>query len=322
VIGEIVRSGRAKLEEATRLLRYAEENRKPRDLSVPKCPLVLRVEVTNRCNSNCVFCAYQYQTRPWVAMTDEIFRRAVDQFTALGGRAINFSPIVGEALFDKRLEEKVSYARQFPQFVKMELYTNGILLTRKRFESLVDAGINEFHIALSGFSAAEYERVYRNPGYSTVFRNLREIAASSAAKEVSVVIHSHTDSLWPEDEPDYQTIRDLKTFPILVGPDVVSWHGSIKQSDLPGHMFLVNPVRVQRKPCFMLWGGFAVLADGRMTLCGCTDVDGTGLPLGNIQSVDLDAHLRDGRWSRWCDSFGEGNPPAFCRGCDSYWPHG
>jgi hypothetical protein len=87
-------------------------------------------------------------------------------------------------------------------------------------------------------------------------------------------------------------------------------------------MFLVNPVRVQRKPCFMLWGGFAVLADGRMTLCGCTDVDGTGLPLGNIQSVDLDAHLRDGRWSRWCDSFGEGNPPAFCRGCDSYWPHG
>jgi hypothetical protein len=72
----------------------------------------------------------------------------------------------------------------------------------------------------------------------------------------------------------------------------------------------------------MLWGGFAVLADGRMTLCGCTDVDGTGLPLGNIQSVDLDAHLRDGRWSRWCDSFGEGNPPAFCRGCDSYWPHG
>jgi hypothetical protein len=322
VIRDIIRSGRAKLDEANRLIRYAEESRQPHDLGVPRAPLILRVEVTNQCNANCVFCAYQFQTRPWVVMTDEIFKRAVDQYTALGGQAVNFSPVVGEALIDKRLEEKVSYARGFPQYIKLELFTNGILLSRDRFESLVAAGINQFHVALSGFSAAEYERVYRNSSYSKLLRNLKEIAGSSALKEVSLIIHSRTDSLHPGDDPDYQAIRDLKAFPILFEPNLVSWHGAIKQADLPGHLFIINEPRDQRKPCFLLWGGFTVLADGRMTMCGCTDVDGTGLPLGNIQTVDLDAHLRDGRWSKWRDSFGEGNPPAFCKGCHSYWPHG
>jgi hypothetical protein len=211
---------------------------------------------------------------------------------------------------------------QFPQYVKMELYTNGILLTRERFESLVCAGINQFHIALSGFSADEYARVYRNDHYAKLIENLTEIAESGALSSVSVVVHSRTASLHPEQEPDYLKIKALDVFNVVFEPHLVSWHGAIRQTDLPGHMFIVRPPRDQRKPCFLLWGGLTVLADGRMTLCGCTDVDGTGLPLGHVGDVPLDAHLRDGRWARTRDSFSEGNPPDFCKGCDSYWPHG
>jgi sulfatase maturation enzyme AslB (radical SAM superfamily) len=319
---QLIRDTRRSLEEATRLLRFVDESRGPLDLGIPRCPLILRIEVTNRCNADCIFCAYQYQTRPLVVMSFDIFRRAVDQYTALGGTAVNFSPVVGEALLDKRLEEKVAYARRSPQYVKMELFTNGILLTRARFESLANAGITSIHVALSGFSEDEYQRVYRSSHYQKVFRNLREIAASPALRDVSFVVHSRTDSLQPETQPDYLELRRLEAFRILFEPHVVSWHGAIREQDLSGHMFIVNPPRDQSKPCFLLWGGLTVLADGRMTLCGCTDVDGTGLPLGNIESVALDAHLRDGRWARWRDSFPEGNPPAFCKGCDSYWPHG
>jgi sulfatase maturation enzyme AslB (radical SAM superfamily) len=322
MLDTVIRDARRKVEEAGRLFRFINESAQPHDLGVPACPLILRLEVTNRCNANCVFCAYQFQTRPLVVMTFDIFRRAVDQYTALGGTAVNFSPVVGEALIDKQLEEKVAYVRRFPQYVKMELYTNGILLTRDRFESLAAAGINQFHIALSGFSETEYESVYRNDHYAKVFGNLKAIATSPVVKEVSVVVHSRTTSLAPKAEPDYLALEALGGLHIVFEPHVVSWHGAIAQADLPGHMYLVAPPRDQRKPCFLLWGGLTVLADGRMTLCGCTDVDGNGLPLGNIETVDLDAHLRDGRWAAWRDSFAAGNPPNFCKGCDSYWPHG
>ena len=318
----ILRELRQTFEETTRLERYVIESRRSVNLSVPKAPLILRLEVTNLCNANCVFCAYQYQKRPITVMTFEIFRRAVDQYTALGGTAINFSPVVGEALIDKALEEKVDYVKRFPQYTKLELFTNGILLTRERFERLVIAGVNQFHVALSGFSAPEYERVYRNGSYSKLFSNLKAISGSPYLKQVSFVVHSRTDSLCAETDPDYIELKQLGAFPIQFEPHLVSWHGAIRQEDLPGHMFLIKGPRNQKKPCFLLWGGLTVLADGRMTLCGCTDVDGTGLPLGNIMSVDLNAHLVDGRWATWRDSFGAGSPPEFCRGCDSYWPYG
>lgn len=309
------------VEQADRQQRFERHAKQAHDLGVPRHPLILRLEVTNRCNANCVFCAYQYQSRPVTVMSDEVFQRAVDQFTALGGQAINFSPVVGEALIDKHLEEKVAYVRRHPQYVKLELFTNGILLSRQRFEALVGAGISHFHLAMSGFDEAEYERVYRNKHYARLLNNLFEIAESPALGTISFVIYSRTDSLTPESMPDYRRIQRLGVYHIEFAPQVVSWHGAIEQEDLPNQMFLINGPRDQSKPCFMLWGGQAVLADGRMTLCGCSDVNGDGLPLGNVLETDIDAHLRDGRWERWRDDFREGNPPAFCRGCDQYWPH-
>jgi hypothetical protein len=57
-----------------------------------------------------------------------------------------------------------------------------------------------------------------------------------------------------------------------------------------------------------------------MTVCGCTDINGAGLPLGNIRDFPIDAHLKDGRWQKLRDAFLAGSPPEFCRGCDMYWP--
>src|SRR5262249_33661014 len=149
---------------------------------------------------------------------------------------------------------------------------------------LVNAGLNQLHIALSGFSAAEYKRVYRNSNYPKLLRNLVEIAGSPALKTISHCIHSRTDSLLAEHYPDYLKIRRLGVYHIVIEPHVMSWAGKISQEDLPGHMFVVTPPRDQRKPCFLLWGGLTVMADGRMTMCGCCDVNGTGLPVGNIKS--------------------------------------
>jgi Radical SAM superfamily/Iron-sulfur cluster-binding domain len=309
------------VEYLDRLARYRAHQERQRDAEVPECPLILRVEVTNVCNADCVFCAYQYQERPVERMSFELFRHVVDQYTALGGTAVNFSPVVGEALIDKELERKVAYVRRWPQYVKLELWTNAILLTRQRFEALAAAGLNDFNISMSGFSADEYRRIYRNGNYQRVYANLLAISESPALADVSFVIHAHTDSLNPLLEPDYVELHRRGVFSFSFEPGVVDWGGAIREEDLPNHMFVVHGPETQNEPCFLLWGGQTVLADGRMTMCGCTDVNGDGLPLGNAEEVAIDAHLRDGRWAEIRDSFLRGEPPEFCRGCKSYWPH-
>lgn len=303
------------------LRREQKRDSAPRSADAPKAPLILRIEAVNLCNADCIFCTYQYQERAIETMDFDVFKRAVDQFTALGGTHLCFAPVVGEALIDRQLEEKVAYARQSPQYERLELWTNAILLTRKRFEALVDAGINEFYVSMSGFSAAEYKLLYRNSNYAKVIRNLHEIAQSSVLKNVKFSIMARTCSPAPEEEPDYIRIRDLGAFQIVFQSEMFSWHGQIKEDDLPGSMSLIDGPRDQTKPCFMLWAGFTLMSNGDMTVCGCTDTNGVGLPLGNVRDVPIDAHLRDGRWLDLRDSFIAGSPPDFCKGCDKYWPN-
>jgi MoaA/NifB/PqqE/SkfB family radical SAM enzyme len=311
---------RRKQEEISRLARFEEHNQRPTSREPPKAPLILRVEVVNLCNADCVFCSYQYQRRQIETMSFDIFKLAVDQYLALNGAYINFTPVVGDSLIDRNLEEKVAYVRQFPQFVRIEMWTNGILLTRERFEALVEAGVNEFYISTSGFSAAEYKQIYRNGNYIKVLNNLTEIAQSPALKKVRFVVMARTSSAEPKKSADYIKLRALDAFPIVFQTEMFSWHGQIRQEDLPGRMFLINKPWDQSRPCFQLWTGFTLLSNGDMTLCGCTDIDCAGLPLGNIREVALDEHLRNGSWLKLRDSFVAGTPPEFCRGCDMYWP--
>jgi MoaA/NifB/PqqE/SkfB family radical SAM enzyme len=299
--------------------RFEEHNSNPISPEVPIAPVMLRIEATNLCNANCVFCTYQHQKREIETMSFDIFKRTVDQYTSLGGTHIDFTPVVGDSLIDKGLEEKIAYARQFPQYKQLSLWTNGILLTRERFESVVEAGINVIYISASGFTPSEYKALYRNSNYAKLVKNLAEISQSPAFKKVKFTVWARTGSPAPKEDPDYIMLRDLG-IGILFQRDMRSWHGQIKEADLPGNMFIANPPKDQTKPCYMLWAGFTVMSNGDMTVCGCTDMDGEGLKLGNIRDVALDAHLRDGRWLKMRDSFIAGTPPEFCRGCDWYWP--
>jgi hypothetical protein len=298
--------------------RVAEYGRDVVVEDVPKAPMQLRVEVTNLCNANCVFCIYQFQKREIETMSFDTFKLAVDQYTALGGRDVSFTPVVGDSLIDRGLEEKVAYVRQFAQYRRVEIWTNAILLTRKRFEKLVDSGISEFNISMSGFNAAEYEQLYRNKNYKKIIRNLNEISQSEAVRKVKLIVWARTGAAEPEQEPDYVRLRDTGTMGIIFQKEMFSWHGQIEASDLPGEMFLRERPGDQTKPCLHLYAGFTIMSNGDMTVCGCTDMDGAGLPLGNIHDVPLDAHLRDGRWTKLRDGFRAGEPPEFCRGCDMY----
>lgn len=292
----------------------------PMSRSVPKAPIILRIEVTNLCNANCVFCTYQYQKREIQTISFDTVKLAIDQYAALDGKRISFTPVVGDSLIDKNLEEKVAYARSFPQFEHIEIWTNAILLTRQRFEALVEAGISEVNISMSGFNAEEYKKVYRNSGYAKVLANLMDIAQSPLLERVRFVIWSRTTSATPELEPDYIKLREMADFPIAFRRGMFSWHGQITQEDLSGEMFIIDGPEEQNRPCFHLWASFTLMSDGEMTLCGCTDRDGAGLGLGNIRDNSIDAHLTDGRWLEIRENFSRGCPPEFCRGCDMYLP--
>ena len=71
-------------------------------------PSGLGIEVTNLCNANCIFCAYQYQKRPVTFMSYEMFRKAIDQYLSFGKDkdGVGLTPVVGDPLVDRDLVRK------------------------------------------------------------------------------------------------------------------------------------------------------------------------------------------------------------------------
>ena len=309
-----------------RIKHFEEEWRGLRNSNFPVeaafYPTGLGIEVTNLCNANCVFCAYQYRKRPTIFMSQETFQNVIDQYVALGKdkTGIGLTPIVGDPLVDRDLVQKIEYAHSFPQIKNIHITTNAILLTRKLFDQLVDAGLNMMTISMSGFDAQEYERVYRNNQYANVVKNLRAIARSDRFKKCKIEIGLRTSSLLPWLKKEYWEFRSLG-FKISRNLFFDNWSGRIKDDDLHGAMFLRPERKSRRIPCTILYQGPHVLADGTITACGCRDLEGTSeLRLGNLRQSSMAQILGGGKLEGLRQRFLDGDLPDVCRDCKHYSP--
>ena len=289
-------------------------------MAKPDRPLSLAVEVTNICNADCTFCGYQYQERPKTVMPANLFKSIIDEYSALGGGDLRLTPVVGDSLVDKGFVEKVRYARSKPNIEKITIVTNAILLTREKFEALVEAGLNDFSISISGLDAAEYERVYRKDQFAEIFKNLLEISGSAYFQRVKMFVSLRTDRIFPQFAKNYKELRRRGFIMQRIGL-YDNWGGRIKSADLTGFMF-VKPNRTRKNiPCSVLYDGPTVFAGGQMTACSCRDLNANSeLSLGRFQEVGLQAPWRDGQMEKLRKQFKEGNLPGICRDCRHYRP--
>lgn len=288
-------------------------------LEAPSVPQHLSVEVTNLCNANCTFCAYQYQNRPIQKMSFELFKKALDEYSGFGGGPLGLTPVVGDALIDKDLEKKVAYARSLTNIREIGLTTNAILLTKKRFEDLVESGLSTLEISMTGFDRKEYLRIYRNDSYEKVRQNLLDVATSPLFAKCPVTLSLRTDAWFPSLRADYRRFKALG-FQIRSTLFFDNWSGKIKQEDLTGRM-MVRPSVPKKSPCRMLYSGPTVLADGRITACGCRDVNGASeLLLGKLPEVKISDAWKNGQMNTLRERFLNGNIPDICKDCRHYVP--
>ena len=287
--------------------------------AAPPAPTFLGIEPTNICNANCVFCGYQYQERPKTTMSFEAFKTVIDQYAALGGGRLSLTPMVGDALIDPQLVDKITYASQFPQLRPIFLYTNAILLTREKFEQLVDAGVESLAISMTSFDGEEYRRIYRSPAYPKILQHLYAIAESDRFPRCEITINLRTTKFLPTRQPDYRRLARLGyKFERTTFFD--NWSNRIRPEDLPAFMY-VRPQRAKTRPCHILYGGPTLLANGTLTACGCRDLIGDSeLVLGHISEVSLGQAWQEGKMEALRQRFLDGDPPDVCRDCRHYVP--
>ncbi len=234
-------------------------------------PFELHLELTNLCNANCVFCPYQFQTRPHEFMPDEVFHKAVGDFVAIQGGSVGLTPIVGDPLIDPKFLDRVRFLRSLQQIDRIFLTTNAILLDRFGIEDVLASGITTINISTSGFDRDNYAKIYRSLSYERMRKNVTALVEANArlGHPVNISVGLRTDRQLSEvmRDPDFQPI--LAHHPeIDFTWSFTSAGGRITRDALPASMQL-RKAPPKTEPCVNLYNGPIVLPSGDVLGCSC-----------------------------------------------------
>jgi MoaA/NifB/PqqE/SkfB family radical SAM enzyme len=292
----------------------------------------VNVGTTNICNAKCAFCAYPRAVANGTlltgVMTMATFQNIISGRAGLGGKVLDFTPVVGEPLIDPGLVEKIRFARA-SGIATISFTTNGILLDHHDvYKKLVDEKVSAIYISIGATEAKQYQRVYGVDQYPRVISGLRHLLEYNRQSGEPVYINIRFRNA---QRPS--TILASKDFVEHIKPflsarvevnftvDFDNWGGAIRQEELPGTMRLRKSRPEIKIPCAALYG-FSIRHDGSVRLCGCrmkfSDLD--DLVVGNVNQQSLEDISRSAQTQKIIAGFYRGERPATCRCCLLYTP--
>ena len=148
--------------------RYFEEIGRERSSEAAAPPVCLYLEVTNRCNLLCETCPRTFEElEPPADMSWELFTRIVDQVPNVARVVLHG---VGEPMLVADLPRMIRYLKDRGTYVLFN--TNGTLMQPKRFQELIDTGLDELRVSLDAADRKSYARVRGKDFFDRIVRDV------------------------------------------------------------------------------------------------------------------------------------------------------
>jgi radical SAM protein with 4Fe4S-binding SPASM domain len=134
----------------------------------------VRYEVTDHCNANCIMCPRDSHTRIHGIMDQSAYEASIDEITSLGATQVVLTGF-GEPMLDRKLEQKIRYAKS--KGLRTYIITNGSAITPKRAAGLLMAGLDEMRVSFYGMETGTYNAVMRGLDFDKTVKNLMHFLA-------------------------------------------------------------------------------------------------------------------------------------------------
>lgn len=152
--------------------RYFEAVRE-REAHAAMPPVCLYLEVTNRCNLLCETCPRTFETlEPPADMSWELFTSIVDQVPGIARVVLHG---VGEPMLVKSLPRMIRYLKDRGVYVLFN--TNGTLLSPKKYQAVIDTGLDELRVSLDAANAKSFLVVRGKNFFDRIVHNVRGFTA-------------------------------------------------------------------------------------------------------------------------------------------------
>jgi MoaA/NifB/PqqE/SkfB family radical SAM enzyme len=267
----------------------------------PSMPEIVQIESTNICNAKCVFCPRDDMHRRQGIMSVELFRKIVDECVELGITHVRMHNY-GEAFIDRRLVEKVRYAKE-KGIQEVGVISNGSLLNEAAARGMIDAGLDAINISVDAAGKEVFESTRIGLKYDKVIANIERLVRlrGESGKRRPKLILSFVRQNNSADEQAF--IEHWRTIADKVHvTDLHNWAGTLNtESDV-------------NYPCYRPWLTFTVLWDGRVSLC-CADFDGKTV-LGDLNTSSIRDIWNAEPYRNARRQHLESGGPDICRACD------
>jgi radical SAM protein with 4Fe4S-binding SPASM domain len=183
----------------------------------------LDIELTERCNNNCIHCCINLPADDLMAKERELSTSAIKgilkEAASLGCLSVRFTG--GEPLLREDFEELYFYARKLG--LKVLLFTNATLITASLAELLSRIPpLEKIEITVYGMKKLSYEAITRTPGsFEAAWRGINQILEKKIPFVVkSALLRPNKEEVeefetwastipWMEDPPSYSVFFDL-----------------------------------------------------------------------------------------------------------------
>jgi len=254
---------------------------------LPQFPFLVDVELTNHCNLKCIFCGQQAMTRDKGFMSEEIFKKVIDECSQHDApvRFIRW----GEPFLHPEIIDYCSYAKS--KGILLHITNNGLAITESDMKSLVELEVDSIIFSFQGATQEQYELMRNNRHYDTLKANVLRLVELRGDKKKPYIHISSTMTNEPEKEID-EFVNQWGHIVDSVGT------GKTNLSRLSAHQIgtfeTIGKLDVLKKqetikkcyrPCTEVYQKLSVDWDGTVTCC-CGDFDNF-LAVGNVNTASL-----------------------------------
>jgi MoaA/NifB/PqqE/SkfB family radical SAM enzyme len=255
-------------------------------------PMVLNVELTNRCTENCIWCPRDSMDRTQGFMDISLFRKVIEEASHYPKLRKLFVHWMGEPLLHPNFLECMEYASSKKIAEMILIATNGVLLTEKIMKGLIETQVDELFISVDAASPALYERLKHTKHFETIKHNIEQAMAikkQMKAKLPFIRVKFLETDLNAGEIDLFKQQWSKNADSIFIEKDLSIWDGKSQKvnANIKGmKSYLKNYGDLQdRYPCDRLWYLLAIQWNGKVSPCVCDWNGENAVGDANVQSL-------------------------------------
>ncbi|OGD53074.1 hypothetical protein A3J78_01420 [Candidatus Beckwithbacteria bacterium RBG_13_35_6] len=240
-------------------------------------PLEIGIELTNKCNLNCIMCPHQemikLNLRPLGVMEFSLFKKIIDEISSFA--ELVYLHGLGEPLLHPHIFKFINYAKS--KDLRVGISTNATLLNKDKSKKLLKTNLDYLIFALDGATKKTYELIRVGSSFVKVETNIKTfLKLKNKSKNKPFVVMQFITM--PENEKEAKPF--FKKWRNIRGVDAVRIKAKIALK--------TDEKRVKDRAtpyCFHIFRQLNIFYNGTVMAC-CEDVHAQ-YPLGNAAKHSL-----------------------------------